>query len=172
MQVFTGIRMVQINGHLVVRDLAHLRLDDLSVYSVHRHDSTDIHTLLVKLTVAVEEHLLRQIHEPFLDILAIGVGCFEHKIEGVTLLFACHLRLKRRQHHAFALTPRQRSLLRRFFHQFFFAVLSVDIQLIGRAYYFQIFYHNIGCLSPHGWLAPVLSLKARLFLNRLPPIHT
>ena len=130
MQCFTGIRMIEVNSHLVVRYLAHLRLDDLSVHGVHRHDSTYIHTLGIELAVAVEEHGLRQVHQTLLQVLAVGLLRLQHEVERVTYLLTRHGCFERRKHHLLALTPYQRSLLRRLLHQFFFSILISNIQLV------------------------------------------
>ena len=60
MQVFAGKRVVEVDGDLIIRDLANLRLHDLTVHGVHRYDGTYIDAFVVKLTVSVEKHLLRQ----------------------------------------------------------------------------------------------------------------
>ena len=94
MQVLSCVGVVKVDRHLVICDLANLRFDDLPVHGVHRYDSTYIDALAVKLTVAVEEHRLRQIHQSFLQVLAVGIACSKHEIEVISRLFALHLGFK------------------------------------------------------------------------------
>ena len=105
MQIFTGVRMVQVNRHLVLRHLAYLRFHDLPINGVHRHNRTDKDALFVELAVPVEEHRLRQIHETFVNILAVGISGFKHEIECVARFLSLHRSLESRQHHLLALTP-------------------------------------------------------------------
>ena len=138
-QRLAGQRVIEVDGHLVIRNLHDLRIDDLPVHGVHRHDSTFVHTLRVELVIAVVEQLLVERHDAVIVILAVCLIRGDDKVKRVIHILAEHRRLKHRQHHSFAMAINKRTLQCSGLHHFLLAIFAYHKHLVDEGGNFLVF---------------------------------
>ena len=136
---FSGERVVEIDGDLILGDLDDLGVDDLPVNGGHGHDGSLVNTLAIELIVTIVEQFLIQRHDALFVVVSIRLIRGDDKVKWFVYFFSEHGCLECRQHHFFAVAVDEGLLKRCAFGHFFLTLLVDNEHLVDECGNFLVF---------------------------------
>ena len=130
--------MVQVERHLIVRDILHAGNELVALLVLHGQHGIHLHVLVVELAVNLE-HAALQFHHPLVEEFPVGILLVDGEVE----LSACgqpfHLFFELVERNAEAADEGEGILLRSNFGKFAFTVLF-GVELVGHGYEFVLLF--------------------------------